>query len=273
MSGCAIRCGNSRWMSFAHALATRLGDKVFCTEGLIKITDIVKACQSLIVLETHSQLVRLMHSTIREFFQKHHDRLFKNSPAYLTRTCLTYLRLDVFEANTCDYISLEDADAHAKPGEKIERERFSYYRLLTYPFLDYGVENWSYHAAGSHEESCFLAIMAFLGSNHALENAHMVRPQVFHPSRRPRSAFDLKDLFLLRVVISFGLQASACFLVEPSLPKEEAVQLMREHIRLALLEAMENGQVTVVNALLHAGIVPSRAGELPLTVLDRTFLY
>lgn len=256
-----------------HALATRSGDKVFCTEGLIEITDIIEACQGLVVVETHSQLVRLMHSTIREFFQKHHDRLFKNSPAYLTRTCLTYLCLEVFEGKRCDYIWLEDADVHAKPGEKIERGRFLYYRLLEYPFLDYAAENWGYHAAGSHEESCLSAIITFLLSYHALGNAHMARPQVFHPSRRPRRPHHFKDLVPLRVAISFGLETSACCLVEPSLPREDSAQVMKDQILLALLEAMENGQVRVVNALLDAGIVPSRTGELPLTVLDRTFLY
>ncbi|KAL8923929.1 MAG: hypothetical protein Q9208_004366 [Pyrenodesmia sp. 3 TL-2023] len=256
-----------------HALAIRSGDKIFCSEGLVEVTDIIEACQGLVVVETHSQLVRLMHSTIREFFQRHHDWLFKKSPAYLTKTCLTYLCLDVFEEKTCDYISLEDADSHARPGENIQRGKFLHFRLLEYPFLDYAAENWGYHAAGSHEERCLFAILTFLASNHALENAHMARPQVFHRSRRPRSPHNLKDLFPLRVAISFGLELSACWLVEPSLPKEKVVELMEKHILLALLEAMENGQVRVVNALLDAGIVPSRAGELPLTVLDCTFLY
>ncbi|KAL8903138.1 MAG: hypothetical protein Q9207_004125 [Kuettlingeria erythrocarpa] len=56
-----------------HALATRSGDKVFCTEGLTEITDIIEACLGLVVVETPSQVVRLMHSTVRECFQKHHD--------------------------------------------------------------------------------------------------------------------------------------------------------------------------------------------------------
>ncbi|KAL8903139.1 MAG: hypothetical protein Q9207_004126 [Kuettlingeria erythrocarpa] len=50
-------------------------------------------------------------------------------------------------------------------------------------------------------------------------------------------------------------------------------EITERHILLALLEAMENGQVRVVNALLDAGIVLPRTGELPLTVLDSTFLY
>lgn len=263
-----------------HALATRSGDKVFCTEGLTEITDIIEACLGLVVVETHSQVVQLMHSTVREFFQKHHNRLFKNSPAYLTRTCLTYLCLDVFKwKRPCQFLSLEDVDQRAKPGQKVVRRNILAYRLLDYPFLDYAAENWGYHAAGDHELSCFTAIFAFLISPLALINAHLARPQMFYLSKRLRRACDIHLLRPLSVTISFGLETSACLLVELNVPNGPEVQhvfhniQIRESLLVGLLEAMENGQTSVVKALLEAGIEPPASGELPLTALDRTFAF
>ena len=194
-----------------HALALRPGDECFCADGLIAIGNVLEACQGLAVVGEHDQVVRLMHSTVRDYFHKQRKRLFEDTPAYLTRICLTYLCFDVFERETCEFPSLKAVDLHAKPGENIASRRILSYRLQEYPFLDYAAENWGYHARGMPEESCCVEIIAFLCSEHRLENAHLVYPQVFHPSKR-RHVDDKRvfaELSPVRVAVSFGLEHTA----------------------------------------------------------------
>lgn len=257
-----------------HALATRPGDKDLCTESLIAVADILESCQGLVVVEQHSHIIRLMHSTTREFFFNRHNQLLKNSATYLAKTCLAYLCLDVFDGEPCNYWNLESVDMHANSGERISSRRILSMRLKEYPLLDYAAENWGFHACDNLGAS-LLPIIVFLCSDHILENAHLVHPQVFHPSNRrhvQKNNRIFADLFPVRVAISFSLEETACYMVEQfwQCMQEER---FKDHWLKSLLEAVELGQLSVVEALLHAGVNPCPAGELPLTILDRMFLY
>lgn len=256
-----------------HALALQPEDKTFCADGLIAIEDVLEACLGLVVVEKHSHAVQLMHSTVLDYLHKQHDRLFKDVSIYRTSTCLTYLCLDDLDDQSCEFQSLEMVDLHANPGENIDRRRILSCRLLDYPFLDYAAENWGYHARDVDVDDYLTEVLAFLVSNHGLENAHLVHPQVFHPSQRRHVSNDhiFADLFPVRVAISFGLEHLACRLI--GLLMEDQHKVVRDHWLKSLLEAVENGRSGVVVALLDAGVEPSPAGEIPRTILDRTFLY
>ena len=265
-----------------HALATQPGDRYFSDEGLIPIEDVLDTCKGLVVVEQHSHVVRLMHATVREFFERQHGRLFNETADYLTRTCLTYLCLDYFDGEPCHYASIEYFDKHAGFGEERTSRTILSLRLSEYPFLDYTAKFWGYHARGAPEKSCSDHIKAFLCNEALLRNAHVVHPQVFHPSLRRHVTYDriFEDLNALRVAIAFGLQHTACSFVKASLKsladlqeEDRKAKLIKLHMLKALLEAIETGQLSVVEALLDAGVNPSSTDELPQTILDRTFLY
>ncbi|KAL8919926.1 MAG: hypothetical protein Q9172_004719 [Xanthocarpia lactea] len=255
-----------------HALAVRAGDNTFSVDSLIELVDILESCQGLVVVEEHSQIIRLFHSTAREFFGKQHNQILKGGSVDLAEACLTYLCLDVFEGKTCDFKSVKDVDFHARPGEKIASHRILSFRLQKFPFLDYAAEYWGYHANGAAEMRCSDHIVYFLTSSYQLSNAHMVHTQVFHRSNRLLVANDCKNVFPVRVAISFGLEHTACFLVTSYYAGDDA-EFMRPHLLIALLEACEGGHLRIIKALLDAGVEPSPPEELPLTILDRTFIY
>ena len=173
-------------------------------------------------------------------------------------------------------------DLHAKPGDKISSWQIMTCRLSKYSLLDYAAENWGFHACGVPEEKCPSEILNFLQSVKELENAHLVHPQVFHPSRRRhvrQNNLIFADLFPLRVAISFSLEQVACQWVKiwcafgpPILPASHS-EMMDDELLKALLEAIENGILGVAEALLDAGVDLLKVEELPLTVRDRTFLY
>ncbi|KAL8856314.1 MAG: hypothetical protein Q9178_007078 [Gyalolechia marmorata] len=258
---------------FRHALAVRAGDKTFSADNLTELVDILETCQGLVIVEEHSQIMRLLHSTTREFVGRQHNQILKGGSVYLAKACLTYLCLDVFQGKTCNFFSVKDVDFHARPGEKIASDRILSFRLQKFPFLDYAAEYWGYHANGGAEMPCFDYIVAFLLSIYPLNNAHMVHPQVFHHSNRRLVANDFKDVFPIRVATSFGLEQTASIFVPYPAETAEAAELMGLHLLTALLEACEAGQLRIIKTLLDGGVEPSPPGELPLTILDRTFKY
>ncbi len=256
-----------------HALAVRAEDETFSVDSLIELVDILETCQGLVVVEEHGQIIRLLHSTTREFVRKQHDQILKGGSVDLAKTCLTYLCLDDFQGKTCNFDSVETVDFHARPGGKIASDRILSFRLQKFPFLDYAAEHWGYHANGGAEMRCFDHIVAFLLSHYPLKNAHMVHTQVFHQSNRLRVSNNWEDVFPVRVAISFSLEHTACYLATCSLRATIPSELVQLHLLIALLEACEGGHLSIIMALLDGGVEPFPPGELPLTVLDRTFIY
>ncbi|KAI9708026.1 MAG: hypothetical protein M1820_004230 [Bogoriella megaspora] len=76
-----------------HALATRPGDVEFDLEGVDQPEEIISICQGLVVLEGHSQTVRLVHYTAKEYFEKYETELFPCGHEDIAITCLRYLVL------------------------------------------------------------------------------------------------------------------------------------------------------------------------------------
>ncbi|KAL8791897.1 MAG: hypothetical protein Q9195_005473 [Heterodermia aff. obscurata] len=263
-----------------HALSLQPGDETFCAEGLTAIEYILDACQGLVVVEGNEKVVRLMHSTVRDYFQNRYNQLLGYTAVYLTETCLTYLCLDVFEGKLAYYTSLAMVDMAANPGEEISSNRILSCRLSKYPFLDYAAKNWGFHACDVPDDSCLQQIMAFLKLGRPLENAHLVHPQVFHRSSRRHIHNDriFADLHPIRVAISFGLERLACHLIKPSIQALSAAtgkakSVLGDHMLKALLEAMENGRLAVTKALLDAGVQLPHHLDPSMTYLDHTFLY
>ncbi|KAL9036460.1 MAG: hypothetical protein Q9180_004289 [Flavoplaca navasiana] len=258
-----------------HALAVRKGDQSLSSDSMIEVPDILEICHGLVLIETHGNNVRLMHSTVRDFFESQHEELFKDTSIYLTSTCLTYLLFKTFEEDRCDFNSEEDVDWLAKPGDSIASRKIMTNVLRQYPFLDYAAEHWGHHARGDAEEELFMEIVKFIGSHRPLENAHMLHAQVFHASQRRHVDSSFGHLDPLRVAISYRLEFTAVmFMSQISLFPEE-FQLMQggDQLLIALLEALESGQLGIANALLDAGVDLTPRDKLPLTILDRTFIY
>lgn len=99
----------------------------------------------------------------------------------------------------------------------------------------------------------------------------MTDTQVFRPSNRCYVSYNLKDLYPTRVAVSFDLERAACLWIAHGGVLAELGHF--DHLLLTLLGTVERGLSMVVYGLLKAGIDPFSKIELPLTILDRTFLY
>jgi ankyrin repeat protein len=90
--------------------------------------DIVSVCAGLVVVDQESALIRLVHYTTQEFFERIGNAWVPDSQLHIARTCLTYLCFDAFQSGSCT------AD---KEYEK---------RLQEHQLLDYAAKYWGEHA-------------------------------------------------------------------------------------------------------------------------------
>jgi hypothetical protein len=117
-----------------HALAVSPGmpklDKDFLPE--VEILDSI--CAGLVTIDEESNVIRLVHYTTQEYFQRTQRDWFPNAQTDIATTCITYLSFDAFEAGFC----LTD--------NEFEK------RLQLNPLYDYAARNWGHHARAAPAE-------------------------------------------------------------------------------------------------------------------------
>ena len=132
-----------------HAIATMYfedeDDDVF-EDDLPDEEVLLAVCAGLLTIDAESNLVRLVHFTAQEYFERNRFEKFPSAQASILMTCITYLSLRPFNLGPCnDAASLR-------------------HRLDHYPLLEYAALNWGNHACGSPEEEFRDDILRFLGS-------------------------------------------------------------------------------------------------------------
>ncbi|KAM6516409.1 hypothetical protein FALCPG4_014592 [Fusarium falciforme] len=75
-----------------------LGTIQFDEENLPDIQEMVSACCGLVTIENEISIIRLVHYTTQEYFERTQGKWFPDADAKITTTCLTYLSFDIFEA-------------------------------------------------------------------------------------------------------------------------------------------------------------------------------
>ena len=92
------------WISYAYrpltvselrcALAVTPGRPTFDEDAMTPESTLVSVCAGLVAVDSQSGIVRLVHYTTQEFFEKIRDNRFPTARADITLTCLTYLSFD-----------------------------------------------------------------------------------------------------------------------------------------------------------------------------------
>ena len=108
-----------------HALAVEPGTSSLDMRSLYTLKDIVSSCLGLVTVDQDSNIIRLVHYTTQEYFQRTGLENFPDVQRdIITASCLTYLSFDVFAEGCC--LNLKT-------------------RLQQYPFFNYAAQNWAYH--------------------------------------------------------------------------------------------------------------------------------
>ncbi|KAF3094473.1 hypothetical protein TWF102_007588 [Orbilia oligospora] len=111
-----------------HALAVKAGTSSLDTRSLYTAKDIVSSCAGLATIDGESGIIRLVHYTTQEYFQRNYWKNFPNiEKDTIAATCLTYLSYDVFGGGYCSYWL-----------DLVPRQKQN-------PFFDYAARNWAFH--------------------------------------------------------------------------------------------------------------------------------
>jgi hypothetical protein len=83
-------------MEIQHALAVEPGDKYLDEEALTDEILLVSVCAGLVTIDQGSKILRLVHYTTQEYFQRTRITQFPNAQSTIATSCLTYTLFDVF---------------------------------------------------------------------------------------------------------------------------------------------------------------------------------
>lgn len=114
-----------------HALATEVGHQDLIRGNISDVEDMVSACAGLITVDKESDVVRLVHYTTQQYFEREQKTWFPNAEFMITTTCITYLSFSVFESGPC------------RTFEELRN------RLQSYRLYHYAAQHWGWHARAS----------------------------------------------------------------------------------------------------------------------------
>lgn len=109
------------------ALAVEINESDFDEDNIPDIIDMVSVCAGLVTIDEQSNIIRLVHYTTQEFFQRNHSTWFPKANYDIGSICVAYLSYDTFKTGHCQ-----------------TTEEFTS-RLYHYPFGDYAAAFWASH--------------------------------------------------------------------------------------------------------------------------------
>jgi ankyrin repeat protein len=83
------------------ALAVEPGEAELDPENKPDVDDIVSVCAGLVVVDQKGAIIRLVHYTTQEYFERISSRLNPDGQLEIAQTCLTYLSFSIFESGNC----------------------------------------------------------------------------------------------------------------------------------------------------------------------------
>ncbi|KAI9926266.1 hypothetical protein MW887_004730 [Aspergillus wentii] len=230
-----------------HALAVEIEESEFDQDNLPDAEDILNACAGLVTIDEESCVIRLVHYTTQEYFERTWIRWFSSAHYGITRVCIAYLSYDVFESGLC-------ATDHDFEN-----------RLQEYPLYDYCSQYWGYHTRMQAVEqewilnllvdegkvsSCAQALVTLIGYPQVIRRIHQA----------PRSVTGV------HLAAHFGLETTLRYLIA----NESICNSPDSTGQMPLSWAAKNGQVKVVRLLLDRFHDPDSKDNDGLTALALT---
>ncbi|KAF1811509.1 ankyrin [Eremomyces bilateralis CBS 781.70] len=146
------RCALS-WITYAqrplttrelcHALAIEPDDKTLNNDSVDDVEDVISVCAGLVTVDEESNVIRLVHYTTQEYFERIRLEWNPSAQEAITVACLTYLSFDAFRSGSC------------------ANDRAFAEKLTENAFYDYSARYWSEHIRPVEKTTSSLAL-AFL---------------------------------------------------------------------------------------------------------------
>jgi ankyrin repeat protein len=212
-------------------LAVESGDLQLNEEKLCEIEDIISVCAGLVTVDEESCIIRLVHYTTQQYFERTWTSWFPNAQTDITTTCVTYLSFNNFETGFCP------------TDEKFEE------RLQLNPLYDYAARNWGHHAHTASAEVAEL-ILDFLESEPKVSASTQAMMASKHFSRDLGYSQRVpKRMAGVHLAAYFGLKEAMTTLLK----KGHDLDSKNSYGRTPLSHAAGNGHEAVVKLLLKKG--------------------
>jgi ankyrin repeat protein len=229
-----------------HALGVEVGESELDEENFPQIEDIVSICAGLVTVDEESSIIRLVHYTTQEYFDRTRDIWFPNAETNITTICVTYLLFNEFESGTCQ-------------NDKEFEERLWSSRLY-----DYVSHNWGHHARKA--STLIPEVISFLKKQAQVEASSQALLAVKrHPSDLEYSQRFPRKMTGLHLAAHFGIEAAVKLL----LAKGADVAAASSDGWTPLYGASLNGHIDVVKLLLDKGADVAAADSNRWTPLYR----
>jgi ankyrin repeat protein len=229
-----------------HALAVELKASQFDEENLSPIEDMVSVCAGLVTVNEESSIIRLVHYTTQEYFERTQESWFPDAETNIASICVTYLSFHEFESGIC------------QNDEEFEE------RLRSSQLYDYASHNWGHHARKA--STLIPEVTSFLETKAQVEASSQVLLAVkLYSSDSGFSQRFPKQMTGLHLAAYFGVKAAINSLLEIGL----AALLKDSYGQTPLSWAAWNGHEAVVKLLLKKGAeVDSKEGSYSRTLLS-----
>ncbi|KFY91029.1 hypothetical protein V498_05706, partial [Pseudogymnoascus sp. VKM F-4517 (FW-2822)] len=225
-----------------HALAVELGESQFDEENLSPIEDMVSVCAGLVTVDEESAIVRLVHYTTQEYFERTQESWFPDAENDITKICVTYISFKDFEIGIC------------QDDEELEE------RLQSNPLYNYASHNWGLHARKGF--TLIPEIINFLRRKAQVEASS----QALFARKSYSEDSGYSQRFAKQMT---GLHLAAYFGLKDAVNSSLQTGLADSYGRTPLSWASENGQVAVAQLLLDKGAevdAKDGNGETPLSL-------
>ena len=217
-------------IALQHALAveenaTKLSDDNFTDTNLI-----ISVCGGLVTVNEQTNIIRLAHYTIQEYFEQARGTWFPEDQFNITRACIVYISFSDFGSGDCSSLS-----------QDLVKEQ-----LDTYPFYKYAIGHWGHHARKSSRSGRL--VQEFLQCPTKVVSAsqalRIVRNKFLSPYEwEPTSSNGL------HLAAAFGLHEMVALLQHLGLSARDRTG------REPLTIAAEAGEAVFVKTLLNTGRV------------------
>jgi ankyrin repeat protein len=240
---CATRPLTS--IELRYALAVEISSSEFDDQNLTEIADVLNVCAGLVTIDEESDIVRLIHYTTQEYFERTWQFWFRCAQKEITETCLSYLSLDALSTGPC-----------------LTDEAFED-RLRSNPLYDYAARNWGHHAQEASTEAK-QSVLAFLEQEPVLTGSSQAMMASDHYYGGYSQEFP-QQLTGVHLAAYFGLaDIIATLLVIGNQPDTKD-----SWGRTPIMWAAENGHVSVVKLLVDRTDVEAdfkdQRGKTPLS--------
>ena len=202
----------------------------------------------IVTVDKESNLVRLIHYTAQEYFDRNPILTPSSAQEKITKTCISYLLLSDIAQGPCS-------------NRRAMLQRFS-----SKPFLRYAAKNWGIHAQGEPELACKETIVLLIDDEDARASTIQAAEVKIEALGSGLDHFPLYSHNMVKLIFaaSFGLTN----IVKYFLAQNIDIEARDTFGTTALQSAAAGGHTDTVEALLAAGADVNKEAFLGLTALD-----